>query len=180
MLDGRSRVDGLALGASGIDAALVDLRQLHLARQRGAAERLDFCLANPGSAGCTNTAASIRSGDPHYPDSPPFGEPVHQLPFSVRARGSATDSPIGARATHQRNALQRTQYFADDFLIHRLFAAYEFGNGLTAQLNLQNLTDERYFTNIRNNVNATTGAITGNWAVPGEARSAVLSLFYSF
>jgi catecholate siderophore receptor len=51
---------------------------------------------------------------------------------------------------------------------------------LTAQLNVQNLTDERYYTSIRNNVNGTSGAITGGWATPGEGRSAVLSLFYSF
>jgi catecholate siderophore receptor len=29
-------------------------------------------------------------------------------------------------------------------------------------------------------VNATTGAISGGWATPGDRRSAVLSLFYSF
>jgi catecholate siderophore receptor len=29
-------------------------------------------------------------------------------------------------------------------------------------------------------VNATTGIVTGGWAAPGEGRSAVLSLFYSF
>ena len=46
--------------------------------------------------------------------------------------------------------------------------SYAFTEGLTAQLNVQNLTDERYFTAIRNNVNATTGAITGGWAAPGE------------
>jgi catecholate siderophore receptor len=29
-------------------------------------------------------------------------------------------------------------------------------------------------------VNATSGVITGGWATPGEGRSAVFSLFYSF
>ena len=58
--------------------------------------------------------------------------------------------------------------------------SYPVTEQLTAQLNVQNLTDETYYTAIRNNVNATTGAITGGWAAPGEARSAVLSLFYSF
>jgi len=48
--------------------------------------------------------------------------------------------------------------------------AYSFANGLTAQLNVQNFTDEKYFTGIRNN----------GWATPGDRRSAVLSLFYSF
>jgi hypothetical protein len=36
-------------------------------------------------------------------------------------------------------------------------------------LNIQNFTNERYFTGIRNNVNATTGAITGGWAFPARA-----------
>ncbi len=76
--------------------------------------------------------------------------------------------------------LQRTQYFSDDYLIHRLFASYTIREGLTAQLNVQNVTDERYFIAIRNNVNATSGAVTGGWAAPGERRQAVLSLFYSF
>jgi catecholate siderophore receptor len=65
-------------------------------------------------------------------------------------------------------------------MTHRFFLSYAVTEGLTAQLNVQNATNERYFTSIRNNVNATSGAVTGGWAAPGEARSAVLSLFYSF
>ena len=73
-----------------------------------------------------------------------------------------------------------SQFRSDDYLIHRLFVSYPVTDRLTAQLNVQNVTDEEYYTGIRNNVNATSGAITGGWATPGEARSAVLSLFYSF
>jgi catecholate siderophore receptor len=76
--------------------------------------------------------------------------------------------------------LQRTQYASDDWLTHRLFLSYPFDNGLTVQLNVQNATNERYFTSIRTVVNATTGAMGNGWAAPGEKRSAVLSLFYSF
>jgi catecholate siderophore receptor len=72
------------------------------------------------------------------------------------------------------------QFRADDYLIHRAFLSYPITPGLTAQLNIQNLTDELYYTGVRNNVNATTGAISGGWATPGDRRSAVLSLFYSF
>jgi catecholate siderophore receptor len=68
----------------------------------------------------------------------------------------------------------------DDYLIHRAFLSYSFGRGLTAQLNIQNLTDEKYLTNVRNNINATSGVITGGWAMPGDRRQAVFSLFYSF
>ena len=103
---------------------------------------------------------------------------TYRLPFGLQVGYGLTYQ--GGFATHQRNLLLRTQYFTDDFLIQRLFASYAFAEGLTVQLNVQNLTNERYFTNIRNNANATTGAVTGGWATPGEDRSAVLSLFYSF
>jgi len=72
------------------------------------------------------------------------------------------------------------QFRSDDYLVHRLFVSYPVTEHMTAQLNVQNLTDEEYYTSIRNNVNATTGAISGGWAAPGEGRSAVLSVFYSF
>src|SRR3546814_14293785 len=102
----------------------------------------------------------------------------YRLPFGLEIGYGFTYQ--GSFATHQRSLLQRTQYFADDYLVHRAFLSYPFGNGMTAQLNVQNITNERYFTGIRNNVSRTTGAITGGWATPGEDRSAVLSLFYRF
>jgi PKHD-type hydroxylase len=48
--------------------------------------------------------------------------------------------------------------------------SYPVTEHLTAQLNVQNLTDELYYTSIRNNVNATSGAITGGG--PRRARRA--------
>jgi catecholate siderophore receptor len=78
------------------------------------------------------------------------------------------------------NGVLTPQFRSDDYLIHRVFVSYPLTGRLTAQLNVQNLTDELYYTSIRNNVNATSGAITGGWATPGEGRSAVLSVFYSF
>ena len=68
----------------------------------------------------------------------------------------------------------------DDYLIHRAYLGYTFGKGLTLQLNVQNLTDEKYLTNVRNNIDATSGVVTCGWAMPGDRRQAVLSLFYSF
>ena len=86
----------------------------------------------------------------------------------------------GSFALNQRTVLARTQYRSRDYLTHRLFASYELTRGLTAQVNVSNLTDELYYTTIRHTVSATTGAVTGGWASPGEARQATLSLFYSF
>ena len=183
VLDGRSRVDGLALGASGNITSRWSVFANYTYLDGEVLQSVsDFCLANPGSAGCGNSAA--------LPD-PQRGDRLIQTPRHSGSLFTAYRFPFGLElgygltyqggfATHQRNLNLRTQYFTDDFLIHRLFASYAFDNGVTLQLNIQNVTDERYFTNVRNNANVTTGAVTGGWAMPGEARSAVLSLFYSF
>jgi catecholate siderophore receptor len=183
VLDGRSRVDGIALGATGNLTSRWSLFANYTYLDGKVLQSVsDFCLTSPGAAGCANSAAipDPQAGDRLLQTPRHSGSlfTSYRLPFGLELGYGLTYQ--GSFATHQRNLLQRTQYFADDYLAHRLFVAYTFGDGLTAQLNVQNLTDERYFTSIRNNVNATSGAITGGWAMPGEARSAVLSLFYSF
>ncbi|HEV2866124.1 MAG TPA: TonB-dependent receptor, partial [Allosphingosinicella sp.] len=182
VLDGRSRVDGLALGATGFITPDWSIFANYTYLDGEVLQSVsDFCLANPGPA-CGNSAAipDPQRGD-RLIQTPRHSASLftsYRLPFGLEVGYGLTYQ--GRFATHQRNLLQRTQYFSEDWLIHRLFASYAFGNGLTAQLNVQNASNERYFTAIRNNVSATTGAITGGWATPGEARSAVLSLFYSF
>jgi catecholate siderophore receptor len=183
VVDGRARVDGIALGASGnltrrwsifANYTYLDSKVLQSVS--------NFCLEAPGSAGCGNSLA--------VPD-PQRGDRLIQTPrhsgsvFTVyrvtpRLQVGYGLTYQGSFALNQRTAAQRTQFKADDYLIHRLYLAYEFHEGLTAQLNIQNLTNAHYFTNIRNNVNAASGAVTGGWAVPGEGRSAVLTLAYSF
>jgi len=182
VVDGRSRVDGLALGASGYITPRWSVFANYTYLDSEVLQSVsDFCLANPGAA-CLNSAA--------IPD-PQRGDRLLQTPKHSGSLFTSYRLPFGLElgygltyqagfATHQRNLLQRTQYFTEDYLVHRLFASYAVAKGMTLQLNVQNVTDELYFTNVRNNVNATSGAITGGWAMPGESRSAVLSLFYSF
>ena len=194
MVDGRSRVDGLALGLSGnitpewqifANYTYLDSKVLQSVS--------DFCLANPSVAclnrqpGRTVTHRRSAAGDDLIQTPRHSGSlfTTYRLPFGLQIGYGLTYQ--GSFATHQRTLLQRTQYMSDDFLIQRLFVSYAFNNGMTVQLNVQNLFDERYFTNIRNNVSTTltgatpnNGAVTGGWAAPGEGRSAVLSLFYSF
>lgn len=183
LLDGKARVDGLALGASGYVGQAWSIFANYTYLDSEVLQSVsDFCLANPGSTGCANSAAipDPQAGD-RLLQTPRHSASLfttYRLPFGLELGYGFTYQ--GSFATHQRNLNLRTQYFTDDFLIHRLFASYGFDNGMTVQLNVQNLTNERYFTNIRNNANATTGAVTGGWATPGEGRSAVLSLFYSF
>ena len=189
VVDGRSRVDGLALGASGnitpewqifANYTYLDSKVLQSVS--------DFCLANP-SVACLNSnpanypagsaAGSIVIADPQAGDDL-IQTPRHsgslfttyRLPFGLQVGYGLTYQ--GSFATHQRTLLQRTQYRADDFLIQRLFASYAFTNGLTASSTSRTCSTSDYFTNIRNNVGtaltgtANNGIVTGGWAAPGE------------
>ena len=183
VVDGRSRVDGLALGASGWVTPRWSVFANYTYLDSEVLQSVsDFCIGAPGSSGCGNSAAipDPQRGDRLLQTPKHSGSlfTSYRMKFGLEIGYGLTYQ--GGFATHQRNLLQRTQYFTDDYLVHRLFASYPVTEGLTVQLNVQNVTDELYFTGVRNNVNATSGAITGGWAMPGEARSAVLSLFYSF
>jgi catecholate siderophore receptor len=182
VLDGRSRVDGVALGLTGTiaDGWTVFANYTYL-DSKVLQSVSDTCLASP-SADCRNSAAipDPQRGDELVQTPKHSGSlfASYRFPFGLELGYGFTYQ--GSFALHQRTLLQRTQYRSDDYLVHRLYIAYPFAPGFTAQLNVQNVTDERYFTSIRNNVNATSGVVTGGWAAPGETRSAVFSLVYSF
>ncbi|RSU53009.1 TonB-dependent receptor [Sphingomonas sp. S-NIH.Pt15_0812] len=183
VLDGRSRVDGIALGATGSLTRrwtiFANYTYLDSEVQQSVSGR---CLATPGLGGCGNSAANP---DPQrgtaLPQTPHHSGSLfttYTLPFGLELGYGLTYQ--GKFATYSPVLANGTQFRVDDYLIHRAYLAYSFGGGLTAQLNVQNVTDAKYFTTVRSNVNATTGAVTGGWAMPGDRRQAVLSLFYSF
>lgn len=183
ILDGRSRVDGIALGVTGhVTPEWAIFANYTYLDGKVKQSVSDFCLANPGSIGCNNSAA--------LPD-PQAGDRLFQVPKHSGSLFTTYAFPFGLQigygltyqgkfSTHQRNLNQRFPLSVDDYLIHRLFASYDFKNGLVAQVNVSNVTNEDYYTGVRNNVNATTGIVTGGWATPGDSRSAVFSLFYNF
>jgi catecholate siderophore receptor len=173
VLDGRSRVDGIALGASGFVTPRWSIFANYTYLDAEVLQSVsDFCL----STGCFDPQAGDRLIQTPRHSGSLFT--TYRFPFGLEiGYGFTAQSGV---ATYQRTAQQREQFIADGWTTHRFFLSYALTEGLTAQLNVQNATDTRYFTSIRNNVNATSGAVTGGWAAPGEARSAVLSLFYSF
>lgn len=183
ILDGRSRVDGIALGASGnVTPEWAIFANYTYLDGKVKQSVSDFCFANPGSAGCGNSVAipDPQRGDRLLQTPKHSGSlfTTYAFPFGLQIGYGLTYQ--GKFTTHQRNLEQRSPLSVDDYLIHRAFVSYDFKNGLVAQLNVQNVTNEDYYTGVRNNVNATTGAVTGGWASPGESRSAVFSLFYNF
>ncbi|VXC65050.1 TonB-dependent receptor [Sphingomonas sp. 8AM] len=183
VLDGRSRVDGIALGASGNLTPNWTIFANYTYLDSEVRQSVsNFCLAHPGGNGCGN---SVASPDP-LRGSPLVQTPEHsgslfttyKLPFGLELGYGLTYQ--GAFTTYVPTLANAALLKTDDYLIHRAYLAYSFRQGLTMQLNVQNFTDEKYLTNVRNNINATTGVVTGGWAMPGERRQAVLSLFYSF
>jgi catecholate siderophore receptor len=201
--DGRSRVDGIALGASGnITKAWSVFANYTYLEGKIKQSVSDYCLANPGrlvrtTAGtppvttvtnpCGNSTVVLdpqagqelnntpkHSGSLFTTYTLPFGL---QLGYGLTYQGSfalnnsALVTPLNAGADGRANGSALTPVFrTKSYTTHRAFMSYPVTTGLTAQLNVQNFTNARYFTGIRNN----------GWAVPGEDRSAVFSLYYSF
>jgi catecholate siderophore receptor len=186
VLDGRAQVDGLALGISGnVTPAWTVFANYTYLDSEVLQSVSDFCLATPGAAGCANSVAvrDPQAGQRVLQTPRHAGSlfTTYRLPFGLELGYGLTYQ--GAFALNNRvlaGGLVTPQFFAEDYLVHRIFVSYPIDDHLTLQLNVQNVTDEEYYTGIRNNVNATSGTITGGWATPGEGRSAVLSVFYSF
>lgn len=190
VLDGRSRVDGIALGATGyITPNWVIFANYTYLNGRVRRSVSSDCFNRPDGT-FTPARATPCNNSAAIPD-PQAGDRLIQTPEHAASLFTSYKFPFGlelgyginyqgAFALNQRTLAQRTQYYSDGYVTHRLLVSYELKEGLTAQLNVQNLFDKKYYTAIRNNVNATSGIVTGGWATPGEGRSAVFSLFYNF
>jgi catecholate siderophore receptor len=181
VVDGRARVDGVALGASGnLNKRWSVFANYTYLNSKVLQSVSDYCLIHP-SALCANSGAipDPQKGDeliqtPHHSGSL---FTTYQLPHGIQVGYGFTYQ--GGFALNQRNINFRQQIRSDAFFVQRLYFAYELRKGLLAQVNVQNLTNRKYFTNIRNNVSA-AGIVTGGWAMPGEGRSATLTLTSSF
>jgi catecholate siderophore receptor len=172
-LDGESRVDGIALGATGLltDNWSVFANYTYLDSEiiQGVS---DFCIANPGAAGCALGGNNAFAGDP-LPTTPEHSfslwttyEVSHgfMLGYGVTYQGEYTFGRVNAT---------RPLFYTDDYWVHRAMVSYQIGRNAVVQLNVNNLTDEEYYERVRNNA-------TGGWATPGAARNAVLSLNLQF
>jgi catecholate siderophore receptor len=183
VLDGKVRVDGVALGAAGkiTDAWALFANYTYLdsvVKQSIS----NFCLANPGVNGCPTSDPQRGNVLIQTPKHSGSLWTTYLFPFGLQVGYGLTYQ--GTFAANQGNPFNLDQYRGDSYMTHRAMLSYAFVNGLTAQLNVQNLFDKKYYTSIRNNVSSTVGVtqgvVTGGWAMPGEGRSARLSLFYNF
>ncbi|MEQ6334667.1 TonB-dependent receptor domain-containing protein [Sphingobium sp. MK2] len=187
-LDGNQRVEGLSLGASGNITAnwTISANYMYLKSKirQGVS---DFCLANPGvNDPLVGNCSAINS--PAFPD-PTAGYALTNTPkhsgslFTTYRFGFGLE--LGYGLTYQGKFLLNQPslaqlaagtyvgYKVPSYTIHRLMVNYPITDKLKAQLNVQNFTNEKYVTTVRNNVN-------GSWAQPAPTRSAMFSLNYMF
>ncbi|PXA87475.1 TonB-dependent siderophore receptor [Nostoc sp. 3335mG] len=180
---GKSRVDGLALGASGnITKAWTIFANYTYLKSKVIKSLPDQCQADPtGTAACL----TLYNGNPEQ-GGPLQATPKHsgslfttyQLPFGLQLGYGLTYEGSFALTTNPSAKLDQTAGVpgsghypkSKDWLTHRFFASYPVTPKLTAQVNVQNFTNEHYYTSIRSN----------GWAIPGATRSATVSLFYNF
>lgn len=168
-LDGRSRVNGIAVGLTGkitpdwtitgnytyLDSKLIQSVS-------------DYCLENPAQGTCTNTVAVPNpGGGSQLTQTPKHSVSVftaYRLPFGLTVGYGVTYQ--GKFALNTPTATSSTVYYSDDYLVHNASLTYDISPNFSAQLNVKNIFDKLYYTRIRNN----------GWATPGDARSAVLTL----
>ncbi|QAZ39467.1 TonB-dependent siderophore receptor [Methylibium sp. Pch-M] len=165
-LDGKSRVDGVALGAAGqiTPQWSVSANYTYLDSEvlSGAS---DFCVANPTALNCD--AALAMTGNPLT------NTPEHA--FSLWTTYQFVPSlTVGYGVLYQgswylNNALPPL-YKAPSYWVQNAMVAYQVNRSLDLQLNVKNLTDRTYYTRIRNN----------GWATPGDGRAVTLTASYAF
>lgn len=182
-LDGRARVDGVALGVAGTLTPgwriFANYTWLDSEVIRGVSS---YCRDNP-SAACGNSAT----------DRDPFaGNPLTNTPEhsgSLWTTYELGDWSFGYGATWQgefvvqNNTLDgRALFYTDDYVVHRAMVAYAVNERLSLQLNVDNLLDETYYTRIRNSIAFTGATVTGGsgWATPGDGRAAMLTATWRF
>lgn len=168
-LDGKSRVDGIALGATGqITPAWSITANYTYLDSKLIRSVSDNCLANPGTGTCTNSPALPNpGGGSRLVQTPRHSGSLfttYRLPFGLTVGYGFTYQ--GKFALNTPTAAAPTVIHSNDYLVHQAYLAYDFTPNLSAQLNVKNIGDTLYFTRIRNN----------GWATPGDGRSAVLTV----
>ncbi|PPJ43444.1 MULTISPECIES: TonB-dependent siderophore receptor [unclassified Pseudoxanthomonas] len=169
VLDGKARVDGIALGVAG-----------NITREWAVFANYTFL-----------DSEVLQNAADGAPSDPVKGNELTQTPrhsASLWSTYELGDWTFGYGATYQGsfypNNSSATAYLETEaYWVHRAMVGYQINERIGLQLNVSNLFDEEYYTGIRNNLTVNgAGVVTaGNgWANPGEGRSAVLTATFRF
>jgi len=161
VLDGSARVDGFSLTLVGSPLENLNLFATYTFLDSEVTQSAsDFCVANPGATGCAGALASQGNPLTNTPEhAANFWGTYRILPeltvgYGVSVQGSFLLNN-GAPPLHEAGA----------YTTHRVMASYNLTDQVNLQLNVNNLFDVEYYTNIRNN----------GWARPGDGRSITLT-----
>ncbi|WP_292966427.1 TonB-dependent receptor [Novosphingobium sp. UBA1939] len=168
-LDGHSRVDGIALSASGRITPNWSITANYTYLKGKLIQSVsDFCLNNPGASGCANSAANPDPGaGSELANTPRHSGSLfttYALPFGLTVGYGATYQ--GSFAFAAPTLAAPTVLRSKAYWVHQAYLSYAITPEISAQLNVKNFTNALYYTRIRNN----------GWATPGDARSAVFTL----
>jgi catecholate siderophore receptor len=162
-LDGKARVDGIALSAVG---------QI----TRGWSVTANYTYLD------SEVIRSIALNSPPGTIDPQAGNPLTNTPKHSGSLFTTYRLPfgltIGYGMTYQGSFFLSNStptpdtmlYKVPDYMIHNAFLGYEVNENLSLQLNVKNFTNEEYYTRVRNNASTSV-----QWATPGDARAAVLT-----
>ncbi|MCF7222437.1 TonB-dependent receptor [Marilutibacter chinensis] len=162
VLDGQARVDGVALGAAGhITEAWSVFANYTFLDSEVLQSVSDFVDGTDGDP----LAGRELSQTPRHSGSIWTTYALDAWTFGYGANYQGTYYP--------NNSDDSLYHKTDAYWVHRAMVGYRVNDALSLQLNVDNLFDKEYYTNIRNNT-------TSGWAIPGDGRSAVLTATYRF
>ncbi|MEO7431880.1 MAG: TonB-dependent siderophore receptor [Dokdonella sp.] len=166
-LDGRARVDGVLLGASGLltDHWAIYANYSHLKSKvlQGASDFVgtqghDYTKGDPLLSTPENSMSFWTTYDLSHDWQVGLGS-TYVGRYTVSQHSAANvDGPLNA---------------VDSYWTGRAMVAWKVNRNLALQFNVNNLFDEKYLTRVR-----TSGDIA--WGTPGDARQAVLTATYTF
>lgn len=158
VLDGHSRVDGIAVSATGNITPAWSITANYTYLEPKLIRSVAVGSPDP-AAGAELQNVPNHSGSLYTTYTLPFGL---KLGYGVTYQGSfALNLPTAASAI---------VYRSDDYLVHNASISYDINANFSVLVNVKNFTDELYYTRIRNN----------GWATPGDALAAVLTIGYRF
>lgn len=164
VLDGHSRVDGIAVSATGNITPAWSITANYTYLEPKLIRSVAVGSPDP-AAGAELQNVPNHSGSLYTTYTLPFGL---KLGYGVTYQGSfALNLP--AFVTGSTTAVTPV-YRSDDYLVHNASISYDITKDLSVLVNVKNISNELYYTRIRNN----------GWATPGDARSAVLTVGYRF
>jgi catecholate siderophore receptor len=174
-LQGHSRVDGIALGASGnITPAWNITANYTYLKSKLLQSVSDYCLAHPGAGNggannnCTNTAAVPNPGAGSQLVQTPTNSgslfTTYRLPFGLTVGYGVTYQ--GSFALNNPTTTATVVYRSKAYTVHNATLAYDVTKRINLQVNVKNIGNRLYYTRIRPN---------NGWATPGDGRSAQLT-----